>query len=748
MRTAEIQLKIGGMHCASCSAGLERAFQETEGVLSAAVNIATERAALTYDAEALRLSDIYAVVEDEGFTVVENETPALTRERERRERAAMKRRLLWAAAFTIPLFYLAMGPMVSLPVPAAVSPELHPMACALTQLFLCLPVLWAGRNFYIVGIPQLLRRRPAMDSLIAVGTAAAFLYSLYGVLRVARGDAHGIHSLYFESAAMIITLVLLGKLMETRSKGRAGEAIRRLMELAPETATVERGGREEQIPASEVVVGDILIVRPGERIPADGAVLSGSSSVDESMLTGESLPVDKNPGDAVTGATINKNGLLRVEARRIGRDTALARIIQLVEDAQGSKAPIARLADKVAGIFVPTVMTVALLAALAWLLAGETFAFAVNVFISVLVISCPCALGLATPTAIMVGTGRGAQLGVLFKDARALEALSHIDAVALDKTGTVTRGEPTLTDLIPAAGYTEESLLTLAASCELGSSHPLAAAIVEGARERSLPLSEPAEFVNTPGRGVSALVDGRRVEIGAAVGSEASGPDSEPCGPGISGALSELTGQGKTPMRVTVDGAFAGVIAVADVLREDSPAAIARMQELGLETVMITGDNERTARAIAAQAGIARVFAQTLPGEKSARIEQLRAEGKKVAMVGDGINDAPALAAADVGVAIGGGADVAIETADVVLMSSSLSRAVTAVRLGRATMRNIRQNLFWAFCYNTLGIPVAAGLLHLFGGPLLSPMIAAAAMSLSSVSVVGNALRLNAFKEE
>ncbi len=726
------QLRIGGMFCAACSANLERVLNRREGILSATVNIATEMASVQYDEAVIGMEGITQAVENAGFEVVADETPEETEKRKSGHSHSLRVRLVVAMAFAVPLFIIAMGPMI-FPVP--IDLMAHSKGYALLQFFLCLPVLGAGYQFYTVGYSQLLRRTPNMDSLVAIGTTAAFVSSVYGMVRVLGGDAHAVHSLYFESASMIIALVLLGKTMEDRSKGRTGESIKRLMALSPKTALVERDGAEREIPLEQVKVGDILLVKPGAKVPTDGVVLSGGSSVDESMLTGESMPVDKAPGDKVTGATINQGGFLRVRADRIGRDTALAQIIKLVEDAQGSKAPIARLADKVAGVFVPVVMAIAAVAALLWLLAGKEAGFALQVFISVLVIACPCALGLATPTAIMVGTGKGAQNGVLFKDAQALETASHVTTVIFDKTGTITQGKPRVTDLLPAEGVEQSQLLRLAASCERASEHPLGQAIVTAAVEGELPLAEVEGFASVTGKGVMGRVEGKEVKVGSAAYLGLSKTQE----------ADRLAAAGKTPMLVTVDGAYAGVIAVADVVKEDSKAAIRALEEMGVRTAMITGDNQKTAGAIAREVGLSTVFAEVLPQDKARYVKELMDKGEKVAMVGDGINDAPALTQADVGIAIGSGTDVAIEAADVVLVKSSIQDVVTALKLGRATIRNVKQNLFWAFCYNTLGIPVAAGLLYLFGGPLLDPMLGAAAMSLSSVSVVTNALRLNAF---
>ncbi len=641
------QLRIGGMYCAACSANLERVLNRREGILSATVNIATEMASVQYDEAVIGMEGITQAVENAGFEVVADETPEETEKRKSGHSHSLRVRLIVAMAFAVPLFIIAMGPMI-FPVP--IDLMAHSKGYALLQFFLCLPVLGAGYQFYTVGYSQLLRRTPNMDSLVAIGTTAAFVSSVYGMVRVLGGDAHAVHSLYFESASMIIALVLLGKTMEDRSKGRTGESIKRLMALSPKTALVERDGAEREIPLEQVKVGDILLVKPGAKVPTDGVVLSGGSSVDESMLTGESMPVDKAPGDKVTGATINQGGFLRVRADRIGRDTALAQIIKLVEDAQGSKAPIARLADKVAGVFVPVVMAIAAVAALLWLLAGKEAGFALQVFISVLVIACPCALGLATPTAIMVGTGKGAQNGVLFKDAQALETASHVTTVIFDKTGTITQGKPRVTDLLPTEGVEQSQLLRLAASCERASEHPLGQAIVTAAVEGELPLAEVEGFASVTGKGVMGRVEGKEVKVGSAAYLGLSKTQE----------ADRLAAAGKTPMLVTVDGAYAGVIAVADVVKEDSKAAIRALEEMGVRTAMITGDNQKTAGAIAREVGLSTVFAEVLPQDKARYVKELMDKGEKVAMVGDGINDAPALTQADVGIAIGSGTDVAI----------------------------------------------------------------------------------------
>ena len=738
-----ITLKIGGMTCAACSAGIERVLKKMAPVQSAQVNLATERATVTYDESALSFPQIREAIEHLGFTVV-NETAQKEAQRKAREQEVARKKLVVSAVFTVPLLYIAMAPMLpfSLPYPAFLLPENNPLLFAVVQLFLCLPVMAAGYRFYTVGYSSLFHRSPNMDSLVAVGTTAAFLYSFYALCRVGLGEAHYAHSLYFESVGTIITLVMLGKFLEARSKGRTGDAIKKLMGLAPKTGLVIRDGREQEIPLEQIQVGDVVLVRPGEKIPVDGRILEGETAIDESMLTGESLPVDKGPGDKVVGASINQNGFIKMEATKVGADTALSQIIRLVEEAQGSKAPIAKLADVISGYFVPVVLTIAALAGLAWFfVGGETFLFSLTVVVSVLVIACPCALGLATPTAIMVGTGKGAELGVLFKNAEALEVAHKVDTVVFDKTGTITQGRPQVTDL---EGEDPDRLLQVAAAAEQGSEHPLGAAILAEAKARGLTLPPVGEFRAIAGRGLSATVEGGRVLLGNRALMEEEGVEIAP----LLETASRLADEGKTPMFAAWDGKALGIVAVADVIKPDSRRTIEKLNQMGIRTVMITGDNQKTAAAIARQAGMGEVLAEVLPQDKAARVKELRDQGRVVAMVGDGINDAPALAQADIGIAIGSGTDVAIESADIVLVKSQLGDVLTALRLSRATIRNIKENLFWAFCYNTIGIPVAAGLLHLFGGPLLNPMIGAAAMSLSSVSVVSNALRLNLFKAE
>ncbi len=617
------------------------------------------------------------------------------------------------------------------------------MNLALAQLFLLIPVLIAGHRFYYVGFRAIRLLAPNMDSLIALGTSAALLYSLYATYMISQGHTEYVHMLYYESAGMIIALILLGKTMESVSKGKTSDAIKKLMGLAPKTALVERDGVEVEIPIDDVLPKDIIVVKPGAKIPVDGIVVEGSTTIDESMLTGESMPVDKKAGDSVYAATINKNGLIKFEATKVGADTALAQIIKLVEDAQGSKAPIAQLADVVSGIFVPVVVAIAVLSFGFWLLMGESFGFALKVLISVLVIACPCALGLATPTAIMVGTGKGAEYGILIKGGEALETTHKIEAIILDKTGTITEGKPEVTDIVTIK-LSEEELLRLVASAEKGSEHPLGEAIVKNAESKGLVLAKTDNFQSITGQGIEVLVDGKNILVGNYKLMDAKKISIA----NLAKQSDQLAAEGKTPMFVAIDGEIEGIVAVADVVKKNSAKAIRKLLDMGIEVAMITGDNKKTAEAIAKQVGITRVLSEVMPQDKADEVKKIQAEGKKVAMVGDGINDAPALAQADIGIAIGSGTDVAMESADIVLMHSDLMDVPTAIQLSKSTIRNIKQNLFWAFAYNTAGIPVAAGLLHLFGGPLLNPMIAAAAMSLSSVSVVSNALRLRGFKPQ
>jgi Cu+-exporting ATPase len=739
-----VTIPIEGMTCASCVSRIEKVVGKLDGVAQVSVNLATEKADVLYDPSRVRLSAIKKAITDAGYTPREIDTSAAVdsdAERKQRDIRVMWTKFIVAASVAAPMLYLAMGhmlPSLSLPIPGFMSPMDHPLVYALVQILLVIPAIVAGNRFYRVGGKALWHRAPNMDSLIAIGTAAAVLYSLYSTLRILGGDPEAVKELYFETAAVILALILLGKTLETVSKGKTSQAIKKLMGLAPKTAIVLHDGQETEIPITEVEVGDLVRVKPGAKVPVDGEVVDGYTSVDESMLTGESIPVEKKAGDPVTGASINKNGTITFRATRVGNDTALAQIIRLVEQAQGSKAPIAQLADIVSGYFVPIVMLIALAAGAAWLISGQSVVFSMTIFTAVLVIACPCALGLATPTAIMVGTGKGAENGILIKGGAALEETHRIQTVVLDKTGTITEGAPVVTDVLMANGMPEETLLQIAASAEKGSEHPLGEAIVKRAAERGLAQLALESFLALPGLGIEARIGGKAVLLGneklmveRAVSLETLAARSE-----------ELAARGRTPMFVAVDNRAAGIIAVADVPKASSAAAIAHLRRQGLEVVMITGDNARTAQAIAAQVGVDRVLAEVLPHQKADWVKRLQAEGKKVAMVGDGINDAAALAQADIGIAIGSGTDVAIESADIVLMRSDLADVASAIRLSKGTIRTIKQNLFWAFCYNVLGIPLAAGVLFLFGGPLLNPIFAAAAMSLSSVSVVSNALRL------
>ncbi|HHS5868369.1 TPA: heavy metal translocating P-type ATPase [Enterococcus faecalis] len=725
---------IEGMSCASCAQTIEKAVNQLSGVQQAIVNLATEKLVVSYDDHQVTSAEIIKAVTDAGYQATEEVAAGATadqdREKKQKHIAEMWQRFWISAVFTVPLLYIAMGHMVGLPLPDFLNPMTHATTFAMVQLILTLPVLYVGREFFTVGFKALFKGHPNMFSLVALGTSAAFVYSLYGTVMIFLGDTSFTMALYYESAGVILTLITLGKYFEAVSKGKTSDAIKKLMGLAPKTAHILRDGAEIEVPVDAVQLDDIVIVRPGDKIPVDGVIVSGSSSVDEAMLTGESLPVEKKVGDAVIGASINKNGSFQFKATKVGKETALAQIIQLVEDAQGSKAPIAQLADKISGVFVPIVIGLAVLSGLAWFFLGqESWIFALTITISVLVIACPCALGLATPTAIMVGTGKGAENGVLIKSGDALE--------------TTTEGKPVVTDILVAdSALSEAELLTLAASAEQGSEHPLGEAIVGAAKERQLPLAEGSDFSAIPGHGIRVTVNERVLLLGNIKLMKEEGIELST----FVQQADRLAEEGKTPMFVAKDGSFAGIIAVADTVKDSSQTAIARLHKMGIEAVMITGDNKRTAEAIAKQVGIDRVLSEVLPEDKALEVKKLQAEGKKVAMVGDGINDAPALAQADVGIAIGSGTDVAMESADIVLMRSDLMDVPTAVELSKATIKNIKENLFWAFAYNTLGIPVAMGVLHLFGGPLLSPMIAAAAMSFSSVSVLLNALRLKGFK--
>jgi len=743
-----VTIPVSGMACASCVRAIERGVSKMEGVIDASVNLASEKAQFTYAPDKVRFSQIKQKIRDLGYEprVVEvDRKPDADADRKDAEVKGMWRRFTLSAIFAVPLLYVSMGPMISWlawPVPSWMNMMRYPLVYAIVCLVLVLPILWSGRKFYSVGFRAMLHRSPNMDSLIATGTGAAMLYSLYAIYRIAQADFNAVNHLYFETAGVIITLIQLGKTLEAVSKGRTSEAIKKLMGLTPKTATVLHGDVQDEIPVEEVEIGDVLLVRPGEKVAVDGVVLEGNSAVDESMLTGESLPVDKKPGDAVTGASLNKSGALRFKATRVGQDTTLAQIIRLVEQAQGSKAPIAKLADVISGYFVPVVIGIAVLAAAVWLLAGQSLVFSLSIFIAVLVIACPCALGLATPTAIMVGSGKGAELGILIKSGEALENAHRVDTVVFDKTGTLTKGVPEVTNIVALAGFAENEVLQWAASAEFGSEHPLSGAIVRKAESTGLSLKPSREFQAIPGHGIRARVDDTDILFGNEKLMASNGIDAS----AFRSQTDELAEQGKTPMYLAVDGKAAGIIAAADVLKENSRHSVKKLRDLGIRVIMMTGDHRKTAEAIAREAGIDEVLSEVLPGGKAEEIRKLQAEHRVVAMVGDGINDSPALAQSDVGIAIGSGTDVAMASADIVLMKSDIGNVVSALRLSRATIRNIRQNLFWAFFYNLVGIPVAAGLLFAFGGPLLNPVFAAAAMSLSSVSVVSNALSLKTFK--
>ena len=741
------EYKLSGMTCASCAMTVEMAVKDLETVEDVSVNLATERLSLLPKA-GFDSQQVLDAVAEAGYQAEEKgkDRPSDVSEEAAMKAKELKRKkqeLLILLVTALPLLYISMGSMVGLPLPSFLDHMAYPLVFVLSQLLLTLPAVWIGRGFYQRGFRNLIKRHPNMDSLIAVGTSAAFFYSLYSVSQVFLGYHAFVHQLYFESVAVIIALVLLGKYLESSAKGRTSQAIQSLLELVPSQATVIRYGEAVMIDTEDIRVGDIIRIKPGERMPVDGLVTEGQTFVDESMMTGESVPIEKKVGDTITSATINQNGSIDYQATRVGSDTTLAQIVRLVEEAQGSKAPIAALADKISLYFVPIVLGLATLSALGWyFLAGESLSFSLSIFVAVLVIACPCALGLATPTAIMVGTGKGAENGILIKSGQALEAAYQLDTIVLDKTGTITVGKPSLTNLLPLSAFNRSDLLQLIASAEQHSEHPLAQAILEAAQQEELDLLPVSYFEAIVGRGLSAQVEGKHLLVGNESLMKEKNIDSS----AFQEQLLELSKEGKTAMFVAIDGQLTGILAVADEMKSSSLKAVQELQSMGLEVIMLTGDREETATAIAQKAGIQKVIAGVLPDGKATAIKDLQEAGKKLAMVGDGINDAPALVQADVGIAIGSGADVAIESADVVLMHSDLQDVVKAIKLSQATIRNIKENLFWAFAYNTLGIPIAMGLLHLFSGPLLNPMLAGLAMSLSSVSVVVNALRLGRFK--
>ncbi len=741
----KISFTITGMHCAACSGRIERVLGKTAGVDNASVNLASETGFVEGD---ISLRQVRELVEKLGFGVefgTNRDSGFKEKQQKVLEELALKgKRLVLMALCAIPLFYISMGEMAGLPLPELLQPMSHPVSYAVAQLCFVVPLLWLGRSFYLNGFPALVRLGPNMDSLIAIGTGAAFLYSFYNFIMILLGDLpeKRVMDLYFESVGVLITLVSLGKYMEARAKSKTSSAIGSLLQLTPETVTLVENDRERQLHLDEVEAGDVLLVKPGERIPVDGEVVSGQSAVDESMLTGESLSVLKTGGEKVFGGTLNGNGVLQVKTIEAGEGTVLAGIIKMVESAQGSKPPIAALADKISLYFVPVVICIALIAGLSWLLiAGSAVSVALKHFIAVLVIACPCAMGLATPVSIMVGTGRGAQLGILIRNGEALQRAEKVAVVAFDKTGTITNGEPLVSDVLPASGYTEDDIIRFAVSLERNSEHPLAHAMVDEAGKRNLQGLAVTNFENVVGKGVLGSIEEKRLLLGNESFMQENGVDIAL----FSRQLGELSSLGKTVLFLAVDGRLAGIIAVADTIKDGVAETIARLEKRKTHAVMLTGDQNLTAQAIARQAGIGKVIAEIKPDEKAHRIERLQKNGHIVAMVGDGINDAPALVTADVGIVMGTGADVAIESADMVLVGSRIETVDTALQLSRAVMTNIRQNLFWAFAFNSIGIPVAAGALVPFGGPGLNPMLAGLAMAFSSVFVVSNGLRLRFF---
>lgn len=749
----EIELEISGISCQVCVNKIEKKVSKLDGVKSIVVNLANSRGKVIYDSEKIKLSEILAVMEKMGYQGKRYEEE-LTDKKSQEEQKRLEREFLefkLAIFFSAIIFYISMGTMVGLPVPNIISPEVNPLNFALIQLVLAIPVIYIGRRFYIVGIKQLIMRTPSMDSLIATGTGSAIIYSLYGTYRIYNGDLHYAHALYYESGVVILALILLGKYLERISKGKTSEAIKKLMNLKSKKATLIRDGNLIQVDIEEVEIGEIVLVKPGESVPVDGVVIEGESSIDESMLTGESIPVDKKIGDKVFGASINKNGSLKIEVTAVGKDTMISKIIRLVEDAQGSKAPIAKIADKVSSYFVPTVMLIATIAGILWYYLGKNriveiheapSIFALTIFIAVMVIACPCSLGLATPTAIMVGTGRGAELGILIKSGEALEKAHKVNTIVFDKTGTITEGKPKVTDIISLCEISDEEILTIAATLEQHSEHPLGEAIVEEGKKRNLNFQKIESFKSITGRGVVGKINSKEILIGNLKLLEENGVEIS-----VKDILNSLASQGKTPMCLAIDKIFVGIIAVADILKLEAIETIKELKNKNYKIAMITGDNKITAEAIAKEVGIEMVFSEVTPEEKYLKIRELQENGYNVAMVGDGINDSPALVQADIGIAIGNGTDIAMESADIVLMKQDLKNVIIAMELSHAVIKNIKENLFWAFIYNTIGIPVAAGILYPFTGLLLNPMIAGAAMAMSSVSVVTNALRLRKFKK-
>lgn len=736
-------LKIIGMACAACSKGIEKTVARLEGIKTVNVNLISERMLVEYDSSIVTIEDIKNLVSKAGYQAIDDIKKDEDKILKDKEIKLLKIKVIIALVFSIPLFYIAMAPMLGLFIFSFIDPMVYPLRYALVELLLSIPVIIVGYKFYTVGFRALWNKSPNMDSLVAMGTSAAFLFSIYSLIQIINGELMFVKELYFETTAIIIALVLLGKYLETKSKGKTSEAIKKLMGLAPKTALIERDGIEVQVLIEDVVVGDVVIVKPGDRIAVDGIIIEGYTSIDESMITGESIPVEKKIDDKVIGASINKNGYFKFEVTSVGKDTVLSQIIKLVSDAQESKAPIAKLADVVSGYFVPVVFIIAVISATLWFMGGKDIDFVLTIFVSVLVIACPCALGLATPTAIMVATGKAAEHGILFKNAEALEIMHKVNTIVFDKTGTITEGHPIVTDII-TNDIKENHLLQIAASAEKGSEHPLGEAIIKKHEEMKLEYLSTSNFKAIPGLGIEVKIDSKQVLLG----NLALMNDKKIDLLKYKDVSDKLAEEGKTPMFIASDDKLIGIIAVADTIKDSSKEAIKKLNNLGIKTIMLTGDNIKTATAIAKQVGISDVVADVLPEDKANKIKELQNNQSMVAMVGDGINDAPALAQANIGIAIGSGTDIAMESASVVLMRNDLVGVYTAIKLSKATIRNIKQNLFWAFAYNVLGIPIAAGLLYAFGGPRLNPIIAALAMSLSSVSVVTNALRLNKFKEK
>lgn len=738
---SETKYGVGGMTCASCASKIEKAVEAVPNIEYVNVNLLTETLSIkTSDPTAI--SKIDRVVTNLGYTLYSVSEEVDREMKKKEELNTLWQKFLVSVLFTLPVLYIAGAHMLNLPLPQFINPMVNPVIFAIVQFLLTIPVIVVSRSYYRIGFTSLLNRQPNMDTLIALGTSAAFIYGVFATVQIILGNYSYTDELYFEAATVILTLITLGKYLEQLTKGKTSDAIKKLMGLVPKTATVIRDGVESSIPLEAVIVGDTIITKPGERLPVDGLIISGQTSVDESMLTGESIPVEKKVGDRVIGSSINKNGFIRYESTHVGNDTTLAQIIKLVEDAQTSKAPIAKLADVISSYFVPIIIIIAIISSLLWLVSGQSILFSLTILISVLVIACPCALGLATPTAIMVGTGKGAENGILIKSGEALETTHRLQTIIFDKTGTITEGKPVVTDIIVAENMDKNFLLFLAASAEKGSEHPLGEAIVQEANKNGIELIQPSAFEALSGLGINATINGLNVSLGNEKFFKRQNIDIKK----LKEESDKLASEGKTPMYISNNQTFLGIIAVADTVKQTSAKAVEYLKDIGVNVVMLTGDNKRTATAIAKQVGIENVISEVLPQDKAQHVKQFQENGTKVAMVGDGINDAPALAQADIGIAIGSGTDIALESSDIVLMRDDLQAVPIAIELSKKTILNIKENLFWAFAYNILGVPVAMGVLYLFGGPLLSPIIAGAAMSFSSISVVLNALRLKKFK--